>query len=299
MTRVRELGRRAAAAALPWTGIIAGALIAAYGYAALIMPNHLMEGGVTGVGFLVHHLFGLPAGLTGLVLTAMAFVFGLKILGRGFGLKGVVGVVVASLGLDLFYEVLEVAPLTDDPVLAAVSGGAMCGLGLGMVYVQGGATGGTDTIAQVLLKLMQTPVSRTLLTVDILVMGAALPVYGAEPILYSLLMVAVEIKVIDLVMRGKHTAQRALIISDHSRALRSRLMEGLDRGVTAFPSQGGWSGVQRDVLSVVVARRQVSTLRQIVAEVDPDAFVVVEDVKMAWGRGFDRLTPPRMSKRPA
>lgn len=299
MTRVRELGRRATAVALPWTGIIAGALIAAYGYAALVMPNDLMEGGVTGVGFLVNHLFGLPAGLTGLALTAVAFVVGLKVLGGGFGLKGVVGVVVASLGLDLFHEVLEVAPLTDDPMLGALFGGAVCGLGLGMVYVQGGATGGTDTIAQVLLKLFQTPVSRTLLTVDILVMSAALPFYGAEPILYSLLMVAVEIKVIDLVMRGKHTAQRALIISDHSEALRAPLMAELDRGVTAFPSQGGWSGVQRDVLSVVVSRRQVSTLRRIVAEVDPDAFVVVEDVKMAWGQGFDRLAPPKLRRRAA
>jgi uncharacterized membrane-anchored protein YitT (DUF2179 family) len=283
---------RLARALLPWVSIVAGGVISSYGYAALIMPNGMLEGGVLGLGFLARRLFGLPAGTTAMVLSLVVFAAGLKILGRGFGLRTVVGVAVASLSLDLFTEVLAVQPLTDDPILAAFYGGAICGLGLAMVYAWGAATGGSDALAQIVLKLWQVPVGRTLLVVDAAVLGAAIFVYGPEKVMVSMLMIFVEIKVIDLILVGAKASQRVLIVSRRHDEIRARILNELGRGVTTYDAHGGYSGEPREVIATVAPRRTLPALRRLVNEVDPDAFMVVQDVRQVFGRGFDALPPP-------
>jgi len=283
---------RLARVLLPWASIVTGAVISSYGYAALIMPNDMLEGGVLGLGFLARRLFGLPAGGTAMVLSLVVFAAGLKVLGRGFGLRTLVGVTVASLSLDLFTEVLEVQPLTTDPILAAFYGGAICGLGLAMVYAWSAATGGSDALAQIVLKLAQVPVGRTLLVVDVVVMGLAIFSYGPERVMYSMLMIFVEIKVIDLILVGAKASQRVLIMSEQHEEIRARILEDLHRGVTTYDAHGGYSGEGRQVIATIAPRRTLPALRRLVNEVDPEAFMVVQDVRQVFGRGFDALPPP-------
>ncbi len=278
---------------LPWMSVVTGAVISSYGYAALVMPNDMLEGGVLGLGFLARRLFGLPAGSTAMVLSIVVFAVGIKVLGRGFGLRTVVGVTVASLSLDLFTEVLAVPPLTDDPILAAFYGGAICGLVLAMVYAWGAATGGSDALAQIVLKLFQVPVGRTLLVVDAAVLGLALLSYGPEQVMVSMLMIFVEIKVIDLILVGAKASQRVLIVSRNHDAIRARILRELNRGVTTYSAHGGYSGEAREVIATVAPRRGLPALRRLVNEVDPEAFMVVQDVRQVFGRGFDALPPPK------
>ncbi len=284
---------RTVRALLPWASVVAGAIISSYGYAALIMPNDMLEGGVLGLGFLAKKLFGLPAGTTAMVISVGVFAVGLKVLGRGFGLRTVVGVAVASLSLDLFTEVLQVQALTTDPILAAFYGGAICGLGLAMVYAWGAATGGSDALAQIVLKLWQVPVGRILLVVDAVVLGLAIFSYGPERVMYSMLMIFVEIKVIDLILVGAKASQRVLIVSRHHVEIKRRILSDLNRGVTTYDAHGGFTGEDREIIATIAPRRTLPALRRLVNEVDPDAFMVVQDVRQVFGRGFDTLPPPR------
>ncbi len=291
-TTLASLGR-ATRALLPWGSIVAGAVISSFGYASLVMPNDMLEGGVLGLGFLAKRLFGLPAGTTAMLLSIAVFAVGLKVLGRGFGAKTVVGVTVASLSLDFFTEVLAIQPLTTDPILAAFYGGALCGLGLALVYACGGATGGSDALAQIVLKLWQLPVGRTLLVVDALVLGAAILSYGPERVMYSMLMIFVEIKVIDLILVGAKASQRVLIVSARHDEIKRRILHELDRGVTTYDAHGGFTGQSREVIATIGPRRTLPALRRLVNEVDPEAFMIVQDVRQVFGRGFDALPPPQ------
>jgi len=274
---------------LPWVGILFGAVLAAWGYAAFVIPNEMLEGGVTGVGIIANRLFHLPAGLTGLALTAVFFFAGLKVMGKGFGVKTVVAAVVLALALDLFTVVLKIKPITKDPLLAAFYGGGVCGVGLGMIYLQGAATGGADALGQILRKLLGIEISKTLLAVDVVVLGVALAFFGANQVMYSLLMIFVEVKVIDLILHGKPSNQLVTIISGKADAIADRIMYDLGRGLTMYEAKGGYTGLPRKVMTTIVSRKQMPELRKMVADIDRKAFVTVTDVDQCYGQGFDRL----------
>lgn len=297
MTAQELRGHRVVRAVAPWVGIVIGGIATAFGYATLIMPNDMLEGGVTGLGMMANRAFGLPAGLSGLALTAIIFVFGVRTLGKVFGVKAILGTLVVSLSMDFFHSVLHLPALTDDKMLAAFYGGALCGGGLGLVYLCGAATGGGDTLAQILRRTLGYPVARTILVIDAVVMGGALLLYGAEQVMYSLLMIFVQTKVIDLVLHGSQANLRLLIVSDRADAIRKVVLHEIGRGLTVFRGRGGFTDTERDVLMTVVGKKQLPQLRRAISETDPHAFVVVEDVHQCYGEGFDRLPLP--SKAPA
>jgi len=274
---------------LPWFGIVFGAVLAAWGYAAFIIPNDMLEGGVTGVGILANKLLHMPAGITGLALTAAFFAVGLKVLGKGFGAKTVVAAIVLALSLDLFTVVLKLNPITRDPLLAAFYGGGVCGVGLGLIYLHGAATGGADALAQILRKLLGVEISKTLLVVDVFVLGAALAFFGANQVMYSLLMIFVEVKVIDLILHGKPSNQMVTIISSKAEEIADYVIYDMGRGITVYEAKGGYTGLPRKVLTTIVSRKQMPDLRRKVADIDRKAFVSVTDVDQCYGLGFDRL----------
>jgi len=276
----------------PWVGIVVGSIAAAYGYAALVMPNNMLEGGVTGIGMMANRVAGLPAGVTGLLLTVGFFVAGIKILGKGFGARTVVATLLVSFGIDFFHSVLKVHALTNDKLLAAFYGGALCGAGLGLVYQAGAATGGADALAQILRKLFGYPIGKTLLVIDAMVLGAAIYFYGAEQVMYSLVMIFIEVKVMDLILHGARANQMITIISVKPNPISDKILNELGRGLTVYRAQGGFTGAPKSVLQTVVARKQVPIIRRLIAEVDRKAFVMVSDVDECYGEGFERLPRP-------
>jgi uncharacterized membrane-anchored protein YitT (DUF2179 family) len=276
-------------ATTPWVVIVTGALITAWGYAAFVLPNDMLEGGVTGLGMIANRVLHLPAGLTALAITSVFFVAGFKILGRGFGARTVVAAVVLALAMDAMTFVFKVKPVTSDPLLASFYGGIVCGVGLAMIYLQGAATGGADAVGQILRKLFGIEISKTLLAIDVAVLGIALLFFGANKVMYSLLMIVVEVKVIDLVLHGKPANQLVTIISSKAPAIADRILYDLGRGLTLYEAKGGYSGLPRMVVSTIISRKQMPLLRKVVAEVDRRAFVTVTDVDQCYGEGFDRL----------
>jgi len=280
----------------PWVSITIGSVLAAGGYVVFVLPMNMVEGGTTGIGIIAQHLTGLPiVGTTSLIITSAVFVIATKILGKGFGARSIYATILQSVLIDLFL-ILKIKPVTGDMLLAAFYGGAVVGLGLGMIYFAGASTGGSDATGQVLWKLKKIPMGRTLLVVDIVVLGAATLLFvGLERIMYSLIFIFVEIKVIDMVLNGIQASQRVMVVTDEPETIKSAILDKLNRGITLFKGEGGYSGTERYVLTTVLPKKDIPEVRRIIATCDSKAFVIIQDVHQVYGEGFEPL--PKKNKR--
>ena len=282
--------------ALPWLTslklygwITAAALVYAVGFDGFYAPNRIGFGGVTGVGQALHALFPvLPVGGVALVLNLPLFFLGWRLLGGRLLVSSLFAMTLSSLLVDLLALLIPFQPL--DPMLAAVCGGAMVGLALGIIFTQGATTGGTDLAARLLkLKLPWLSLGKLLLFLDLAVIALSALVFGSlRTALYGVISQTVSAFVTDTVLYGLDSAKVAYIISDRFQAVCSAIARDLERGVTILHGEGGWSGADKRVLLVAFKQRQIVSLKRAVKETDPDAFLIVCDAHEVMGNGFRR-----------
>ena len=265
--------------------IFLGCLIAAFSFNLFLTPNRIAPGGVGGIGIILFHLFRFPVGATMLALNVPLFIAGIVVHGKHFGVKTLVATVVLSVLID---ATVWVPLLTDDLLLAALMGGAMLGLGIGLVFARNATTGGTDLMAKLLSHLIPfISLGKLLFFVDVcVVVSAALVFNNIELGLYAGISIFVGARVIDLVLEGVDYAKLAIIISDKSEEIADALLEGLERGVTGLNGQGMYTRKSKNVLLCITRAREMPKLKQIIKAADPEAFVVVTDVREAQGEGF-------------
>lgn len=278
----------------PWIAITLGSLMAAGGYVVFILPLDMVEGGVTGIGIIMKHITGLPiVGLTSLAITVVVFIIATRILGRGFGAKSIYATILMNVSIDMFL-ILKIKPVTNDILLASFYGGAIVGIGLGLIYFSGASTGGADAFGQIMWKLKRIPIGRTLIVIDLFVLGIATWAYiPLEKIMYSLIFIYIEVQVIDMVMNGLRANQRIMIVTDQPDRLKEAIFSSLNRGLTIFTGTGGYTGAERYMLTTVVNKKQVPEIRRIVSEVDKSSFVIIQDIHQVYGEGFEPLPPVR------
>ena len=282
--------------ALPWLTslklygwITAAALVYAVGFDGFYAPNRIGFGGVTGVGQALHALFPvLPVGGVALVLNLPLFFLGWRLLGGRLLVSSLFAMTLSSLLVDLLALLIPFQPL--DPMLAAVCGGAMVGLALGIIFTQGATTGGTDLAARLLkLKLPWLSLGKLLLFLDLAVIALSALVFGSlRTALYGVISQTVSAFVADTVLYGLDSAKVAYIISDRFQAVCTAIARDLERGVTILHGEGGWSGADKRVLLVAFKQRQIVSLKRAVKETDPDAFLIVCDAHEVMGNGFRR-----------
>ncbi|NMB39663.1 MAG: YitT family protein [Firmicutes bacterium] len=270
-----------------YLGILFGVTITAFGLSWFLIPSRIAAGGVSGLATVTYHLFDIPVGLTMIALNIPLFLVSFIVIGSVFGIRTVFGTITLSVLIDVFAN--YAVPITTDPLLAAIYGGVLSGLGLGIAFRFGGSTGGTDMAAQLISRFFPISVGQALLIVDGLVIFLAGIFFGPELALYALLAVFISTKTIDLVQEGQSYAKAAFIISDHSEQIGQSVLSRLDRGATMLQGKGVFTGSDREVLFVIVSRSEISILRQVVQEIDPKAFLVISDVREVLGEGFKRL----------
>jgi uncharacterized membrane-anchored protein YitT (DUF2179 family) len=272
-------------------------VLSAGGYVVFVLPKKMVEGGTTGIGIIVQHLTGLPiVGTTSLAITAVVFMIAARLLGKSFGARSIYAMVLCNVLIDVFM-IAGLKSVSDDMLLNAFYGGAVVGLGLGMIYFSGASTGGADALGQVFWKLKKIPIGRTLIAIDILVLGPATIIFiPIEQIMYSLIFIYIEIKVIDMVLNGIQANQRVMVVTDEPDRIKSAILDNLNRGITMFKGAGGYSGVERYMLSTVVPKKSVPEVRRIVSAEDEKAFVVVQDVHSVYGEGFEPLPKKKIKK---
>lgn len=261
-----------------------GVALTALGYNWFLIPNKIAAGGVSGISTVLHYLWGFPVGFTMLALNLPLFMAVTYILGPRFGLKSVYGAVLLGVLTDVFAAFTM--PITGDPLLAAIYGGTLGGIGIGLAMRYRGSTGGTDLAALLINHFTQVRVGQALLMVDAGIILLAGLVFGPELALYAFLSLFVSSKAIDLIQEGTGYNKAAYIISQKPEEIADAIMTRLERGVTALQGIGMFTRNERQVLFVIVSRQEISLIKDMVRDIDPKAFLVISDVREVLGEGF-------------
>jgi len=278
-------------------GLIAlGAMTSALGYAIFQVPFKLAAGGVSGLGIIVNHYTGIPAGMLFLLLNIPLLILGFFQLGRWkFLFSTITAVVTFSFASDFlaYYmpRMMSRYPITDDLLLASIYAGILYGIGMGVIYRAGGSVGGTSVPARILHLKTGFPMSQAFLFTDVTVIVLAGFVFWWELALLAFLTLLLSGIVTDFVTEGVSQVRTAMIITSRPDTVRWGLMKELGRGVTMWQVTGGYTGQERTMVYCTVRRSQVVALKFALQRLDPDAFMVVGVVQQAWGgTGFTSLS---------
>jgi len=269
-----------------YIGIVIGCIISAIGLGMFLVPNTLASGGVTGAAIVINSFVPkIPVGKMSILLNIPIFIACIFILGPAFGFKSLFATILLGYLIDVF-GTLPVP--TNDFVLASVIGGAITGLGLGIVIRSNATTGGTDLLAKILHKFFSfLSVGQLLMVIDfVILLSAAAAFKSFELGLYAAISLYVGTKVIDSVIVGFNFSRAAYIISDYSEEIAKLILTDLDRGVTGINGKGMFSGTDKTVLLCVLRKREIPKLRRMVISVDPKAFIFLSEVGDVYGEGF-------------
>lgn len=274
--------------------IVAGSLIYAIGIDCFEVPNGLAAGGLTGLATIVYAIAQragvlLPVGIQTILMNVLLLVYvELRTHDRSYVTLSIAGILISGFFTDALAPFLPNLGV-GDLLLSAIWGGVLVGTGIGIVFLTGGNTGGTDIICQMIAKRTGASVGTIALAVDGLIILASVPVFSLTNALYAVIALVVCSRLIDLVVDGPRTERVAYIISDHHEAIANAIMYDLGRGCTELAARGVWSGNERPVLMCVLGRSETVSLKEAVARLDPDAIVVIGEVHEAFGQGFGRL----------
>ncbi len=265
--------------------VIVGATIIAIGFNVFLLPNKVASGGVSGISTILHGLFGWNPGLVQYAFNIPLFIAGVLFLGKKFGIKSFIGTITLPF-IVLLTNSWE--PWTDNPLLGALFGGIVVGLGIGLVFKGNASTGGTDLLAQIITKFTGLSLGTSVLLIDGIIAVSAAIVFDLEKGLYALIGLYVTTKTIDIIQLGFSQSKMVYIITMKQDEVRNAIYDEVKRGVTKLPAIGGYTGEERPVLMVVVYQTEFTKLKQLIKTVDPSAFVIVSDAYEVLGEGFKR-----------
>lgn len=264
--------------------ILLGCFFVAIAFNLFLLPNNIASGGVAGISTITSAVFNWEPSLVQWTINIPLFFVGISILGKKFGLKTLVGTIM----LPLFvYFTSDWSPATPDPLLGAIFGGMSAGLGIGIVFRGKGSTGGIDLAAQVLRKYVPLPLGICIALFDGLIVITATFVFSVEQGLYALIGLFVTSRTIDIVQVGFNRSKNIMIISDHVEEVRQELLQNIDRGVTVWNAEGGYTEKEKKMIMCVVNQNEFSRTTQNIKRVDPDAFIVAMNASEVLGEGFN------------
>lgn len=252
--------------------------------------NGLVDGGFSGIAIIVKSLteswfgVGIPLWLTNIVLNIPMFFLGIKIKGIRFLAKTIWG----TFSLSFWLYAMPIFPIVKgDLFLAVIFGGVLQGVGIGLVFLGKGTTGGTDMVAVLIQHYVKhMSVARIMQLVDALIVATGAFVFGPKNALYAIVAIYIVAKVTDGLLEGMNYAKAVYVISDHADELSKELMSELDRGATGIPVKGMYKGKNRMMLFCIIGKKQIVRLKEIVVKIDPGAFLIVMDAREVLGEGF-------------
>ena len=268
---------------------LVGCIVYAVGVYCFTAPNHIAPGGVTGLATLANYMWQVPIGLVTLLINLPLLLLAWKFIGRGFTVRTFVTVAMLSTVMDTLMPLLPT--YVGNPILAALFGGVCSGAGLGLVFMRGSTTGGTDIGCRLLqLRYPHMPVGKLILVLDAFVLILSAVVYNnIETLLYGMISIFTATQVIDKVLYGMDSGRLLLVMSDHHREIADQIIARVGRGVTFLQGEGAYSGQQRQVLLCAVRDPQYHRIKEIINEVDPNAFLIAAEASEILGYGFNPL----------
>lgn len=262
-----------------------GSIITAVGLEIFLVPNNIIDGGVVGISIMASSLTGQPLGVF-LVLLNIPFLYlGYKQIGKTFAISTTFAIISLSVWTSYFHPVAEI---THDLFLAAIFGGIVTGLGVGMIIRSGGSLDGTEIVAIIMDKRSGFSVGEIVMFINLFILSSAGLVFGWDRAMYSLVAYFIIAKVIDVVIKGLDESNGVMIITENPDEIAAALMARLGRGVTILHGEGGYTGDPKKVLYCVVTRLEVDKLKAIVLEKDDSSFVTIHQVHDIIGGRFKK-----------
>ena len=268
-----------------YTLVVLGSFFVAIGFNLFLLPNQIASGGVAGISTILYELFELEPSMIQWALNIPLFFLGMWILGRNFGAKTLVGTIMVPLFVSL---TSDWNPASSDPLLGAIFGGMACGLGIGIVFRGKGSTGGIDLAAQILHKFVPLPFGICVALFDGMIVLAATFVFSIEAGLYALIGLFITSRTIDLVQVGLNSSKAIMVVSEYLEEIRDALLNEIDRGVTVWKAEGGYTRANKKMIMSVVNQNEFSRTTQIIKQIDPNAFIIVMNASEVIGEGFSK-----------
>ncbi len=265
---------------------IAGSIIFAMGFALFLEPNGINTGGISGLAMVAYKLTGIGSvGLYSILMNIPLFLLGRLKIGRRFFTGSLLGMIVSSVMIDVFSMIHWQAP---DLIIAALYGGVLCGIGLGIVFMAGTSTGGTDIFARLMQKNHKNiQLGQLSIMIDIsVVILTGLAFHDITKVLYSGIVAFVSGEIVDAVVYRFDYSRVALIISAKHEAIAYAIDQRLDRGATYLHGSGSYKHRETEVVLTVVKKGQLAELKEIVMGIDEKAFVIVQEAHQVLGDGF-------------
>ncbi len=267
--------------------IAIGAFIFSFGIAMFTSPNNIAPGGVSGIGTMLNHLFNIPIGSVIIAVNIPLFIFSFKKFGRSFFKKSLFATFLTSSLIDILPFILEKHYIYS-PLLASIFGGVSIGVGVGIIFLRGGTTGGADILAKLIrLKYPHFSLGTLVFIIDAIIVISTLFVYGSiEALLYSTVSFFVTSRAVDAIIFGAARSKMLLIITTQPQEISKRIMNDIQHGVTLIPASGGYTKEEKTILLSVVRPNEVAEINKIVKEIDRSAFTVITESNEVFGYGF-------------
>ncbi len=272
-----------------------GLLINSIAWTAFLLPHQISGSGVSGIGAIVFYATGIPMGYTYFAINVVLILVALKILGAGFGIKTIYGVVLSAIMLTVLQPLIPTA-VVQEKFMSAIIGGMLCGTGLGIIFTQGGSTGGTDIIAMVVTKYRNISPGRVILLCDVFIISSSYVVLTnlesaqrIETMVYGFVTMAIQAYTLDAILSGNRQSVQILIFSRYYERIADEITSTMRRGVTVIDGTGWYTKEPQKVIITLVRKQEASDLYRIIKSIDDKAFITVANVMGVYGKGFEEL----------
>lgn len=270
-----------------------GAFLYCWSWTAFLIPNGVSGGGVTGLATVIQYATNgfVPVSLSYLLINAALVTMGTIILGRGFGAKTIYSIILSSVLLKVLPDLIPWCSDIDEPFINALLGGAIGGVGIYLIFLQGGSTGGTDIIALIIGKYREVSPGTVFMWCDLLIIGSIifLPDKGLQDVVYGYIQMVSFTYTLDMLLTGNKQSVQIMIFSSKYKEIADVLVHQRDKGVTALNATGWYSQNDTKVLLVVVRKYHLTEVMKTIKEIDEKAFTSVSQVQSVYGQNFDQI----------
>lgn len=278
--------------------ITLGLFLYTFAWSGFLIPSGILGGGISGVSTLIYYATGkmIQVGYSNLILNAILILIAMRILGAKFGVNTIYGIVVSSAFFILLQNLIHDPLILDNKFMCALIGAMLSGIGIGIAFVNGGNSGGTDIIALIVTKYYNISPGRVILYLDVLIVGSSFFVFTEqtiqeriEIIVYGYVIMGVFSYTLDTVIEGNKQSYQIMVFSKNNRLIADRIGEEIKRGVTILKGEGWYSKSEQNVLVIVARKQDKSDIMKIIHESDKEAFISIAKVSGVFGKNFDSV----------
>ena len=270
--------------------IIVGLFIYSFGLTAFLLPEKVVMGGMAGIGSLIYYLSGFPVGYSVFIINAFLLVLAYKGVGRKFVIRTIFASFAMSFIINILQPLFTEPFIQDQPFVNIILGSVICGLGIGIVFINNGSTGGTDIVAAMINRKRDISIGRTMLYCDLLVISSSYFLFhSVAKIVYGLIILVIVSNMADLVINSNRRSVQFTIFSKHYDKIADAINSQVNRGVTVVDGMGWYSKEPMKVLLVLAKQNESVTIFRIIKSIDPNAFISQAKVNGVYGEGFDTI----------